>query len=129
MGADLSKGLGIDTGTQLLDRVDKVVGQVDTNLQNIERIAQDTIRTGATTLDNARGDVLSTTRQFESDAAAIIDSAIDNANTTINSVTIAFFDTIQILSILVFGGILLFIMFYGDKVFANGISLGRINLI
>ena len=129
MGADLSKGLGLDTGSQLLDRVDKVVDQVDTNLQNIEKIAQDTIRTGATTIDNARGDVLSTTRQFESDAAAIIDSAIDNANTTINSVSIAFFDTIQILSILVFGGILLFIMFYGDKVFANGISLGRINLI
>ena len=132
MGAtpsEVLKSLGIESGTELLDRGGSVLKGVNENFINIEKIAQDTIRQGATTIDNTRSDLLSTGRQFGSDAAAIIDSAIDNVNTTVNTVSVAFFDTIQIITLLVFGGVMFFLLFYGDKIFANGIRLGKINLI
>ena len=126
MGQEFATQTGI---TKISDTIDKELDRLDTHVTNVEKIGQDVVRTTATAVDNARADVLSTTRQFESDAAAIIDSAVDNINTTINTVSVAFFDTIQIITILIFGGILLFIMFYGDKIFQNGIRLGKINLL
>ena len=119
-------------GTQLTtpEQALKDAGQTAERItKDVGNFVMDGVDSVKTTVDGARVDVFSTTRQLGSDAAAIIDSTLDNLNTTVNQVSVAFFDTIQIISILVFAGVLLFLLFYGDKIFMNGIRLGRINLI
>jgi len=127
-------GLDIDKPIRDLTQFAKeltvgTVDKIDKNLQNVELIGQDTVRTGATVIDNIRADGFYTLRDFKSEFAAVVDSAIDNVSQITNHAVENLFDTVQMGSLLIFSAVALFTLFYGDKLFAHGIRLGKISFL
>lgn len=111
------------------ENVKTVLGNVDKQATQVESVVQDFGRNALKGLDNARGDVLYTFRDTKDQALVFADSALDNFALVIDRQTSNFMDLMQMGVLLGLGTVTVFLVLYGDKVFANGIRVGRLNLI
>lgn len=118
-----------DTVANIQADTQQVITDVDKQLTQLEAVSQDMGRGVLKLADNARGDVLFTARDFKDQTLVFADSALDNFALVIDRQASNFMDLMQMGVLLGLGTATVFLVLYGDKVFANGIAIGRLNLV
>jgi ABC-type sulfate transport system substrate-binding protein len=113
----------------IIESMEKVEEGVEKVLDKTEIVVKDTVRTAGTVVDNIRGDVLFTFRDSKHEVLTMLDSTLDNFTLVFDRQANNLFNTIQMSALLGTGMIVLVLILYGDKLFQNGIRLGRLNLL
>jgi hypothetical protein len=132
MGNAFWNALGIQTEQQFAEYAEREFTETRRGIQdffrNAEAVVQDTERTAAQVIDNARGDVMYTVRDTKTEFLHTVDSAIDNFAFVVQDIEKNISNTVQMATLLGLGGFIIFIILYGDKIFDRPIALGKLSL-
>ena len=92
-------------------------------------LGQDTIRNTSNLIDNTVQGSLYTVRDTKSEILHALDSAGDNIAVVVNNGIYNTIQTIQMISLISGGTMVIALVMYGDKIIDKGISIGNWNLI
>jgi hypothetical protein len=122
------KDVVIKTESDIKDVVIKTESDIKDVVDKGQFFVHDTQRQLVRLADNQASNVLFTVRDTKSEFLHAIDSGLDNMAIVIDRQTSNIINTVQMGMLISAGTIVFFTILYGDKIFAHGVRLGKINL-